>query len=76
MRQDVVELSDRVLTSGRKLWVLVNNKAEGSSPLSIMELAKRVAETQKAATTNLKRFVVRCRCAGNVVPRSRSSVNR
>ena len=47
MRQDVVDLSDRVLTSGRKLWVLVNNKAEGSSPLSIMELAKRVAERMK-----------------------------
>lgn len=47
MRADVVDLSDRVLTSGRKLWVLVNNKAEGSSPLSIMELAKRVAERRK-----------------------------
>lgn len=47
MRQDVVNLSDRVLTSGRKLWVLVNNKAEGSSPLSIMELAKRVAARRK-----------------------------
>ena len=47
MRRDVVDLSDRVLTSGRKLWVLVNNKAEGSSPLSIMELAKRVAERRK-----------------------------
>lgn len=47
MRQDVVELSERVLTSGRKLWVLVNNKAEGSSPLSIMELAKRVAARRK-----------------------------
>ena len=43
MRHDVVELSDRVLTTGRKLWVLVNNKAEGSSPLSIMELAKKIA---------------------------------
>lgn len=43
MRREVTALSDRVLTSGRKLWVLVNNKAEGSSPLSIMELAKRVA---------------------------------
>lgn len=43
MREEVVDLSDRVLTSGRRLWVLVNNKAEGSSPLSIMELAKRVA---------------------------------
>jgi uncharacterized protein YecE (DUF72 family) len=48
MRQEVVDLSDRVLTSGRKVWVLVNNKAEGSSPLSIMELAKRVAERRKA----------------------------
>lgn len=47
MRQDVVDLSDRVLTSGRKLWVLVNNKAEGSSPLSIMELARRVAERRR-----------------------------
>lgn len=43
MRRDVVELSDRALTRGRKVWVLVNNKAEGSSPLTIMELAKRVA---------------------------------
>jgi len=51
MRQDVVELSDRVLTSGRKLWVLVNNKAEGSSPLSIMELAKRVAARRKERRT-------------------------
>ena len=47
MRQDVVDLADRALTSGRKLWVLVNNKAEGSSPLSIMELAKRVAARRK-----------------------------
>jgi len=47
MRQDVVDLSDRVLTSGRKLWVLVNNKAEGSSPLSIIELAKRVARRRQ-----------------------------
>jgi uncharacterized protein YecE (DUF72 family) len=47
MRQDVVDLSDRVLTSGRKLWVLVNNKAEGSSPLSIMELARRVAARRR-----------------------------
>lgn len=47
MRQDVVDLSERALTSGRKLWVLVNNKAEGSSPLSIMELARRVAERRK-----------------------------
>ncbi|MEO8680043.1 MAG: DUF72 domain-containing protein, partial [Vicinamibacterales bacterium] len=43
MREEVTSLSDRALTTGRKVWVLVNNKAEGSSPLTIMELAKRVA---------------------------------
>jgi uncharacterized protein YecE (DUF72 family) len=47
MRQEVAALSDRALTRGRKVWVLVNNKAEGSSPLTIMELAKRVAERRK-----------------------------
>ena len=47
MREEVVELSERALTSGRKLWVLVNNKAEGSSPLSIMALAKAVADRRK-----------------------------
>jgi uncharacterized protein YecE (DUF72 family) len=48
MRRDVVELSDRALTRGRKVWVLVNNKAEGSSPLTIMELARRVAARRKS----------------------------
>jgi len=47
MRRDVVELSDRALTRSRKVWVLVNNKAEGSSPLTIMELARRVAERRR-----------------------------
>jgi uncharacterized protein YecE (DUF72 family) len=44
MREQVATLSDRALTAGRKVWVLVNNKAEGSSPLTIMELARRVAQ--------------------------------
>lgn len=48
MREDVTALSDRVLATGRKVWVLVNNKAEGSSPLTIMELAKRLAARVKA----------------------------
>lgn len=43
MRREVTELGERALTRGRKVWVLVNNKAEGSSPLTIMELARRVA---------------------------------
>ena len=55
MRQEVVDLSDRALTSGRTLWVLVNNKAEGSSPLSIMELARRVAARRKAISAATRR---------------------
>ena len=50
MRTEVADLADQVLTSGRKLWVLVNNKAEGSSPLSIMELAKRIAARRRRRT--------------------------
>ncbi len=49
MRDAVVELSDRALTRGRKVWVLVNNKAEGSSPLTIMALAQRLAARRRAA---------------------------
>jgi len=30
MREQVTAICDRVLTTGRKVWVLVNNKAEGS----------------------------------------------
>jgi uncharacterized protein YecE (DUF72 family) len=55
MRSEVLDLSDRVLTSGRKLWVLVNNKAEGSSPLSIMELAKRVAARRRQLEVGSKK---------------------
>ncbi len=49
MRRDVVALSDRGLTRGRKVWVLVNNKAEGSSPLTIMALARQLAERRRPA---------------------------
>ncbi|MEO8679016.1 MAG: hypothetical protein ABI665_08220 [Vicinamibacterales bacterium] len=50
MREPLTDLSDRALTTGRKVWVLVNNKTEGSSPLTIMELAKRVAARTRART--------------------------
>jgi uncharacterized protein YecE (DUF72 family) len=43
MRDEVVELTTRALARGRKVYVLVNNKAEGSSPLTIEALAERVA---------------------------------
>ncbi len=43
MRDQVVALTRRALSRGRKVYVLVNNKAEGSSPLTIEALAERVA---------------------------------
>jgi uncharacterized protein YecE (DUF72 family) len=43
MRDEVVALTTRALARGRKVYVLVNNKAEGSSPLTIDALAERVA---------------------------------
>ena len=43
MRDQVVALTTRALAKGRKVYVLVNNKAEGSSPLTVEALAERVA---------------------------------
>jgi len=44
MRADVVTVVKRTLAQKRRAFVLVNNKAEGSSPLTVMALAKRLAE--------------------------------
>ena len=43
MRSDVIELVERTLAVRRPTWVLVNNKAEGSSPLTVMGLARLLA---------------------------------
>lgn len=43
MRDEVVRLTARALAKGRKVYVLVNNKAEGSSPLTVEALAARLA---------------------------------
>jgi len=43
MRDEVVTLTSQALAHGRKVYVLVNNKAEGSSPLTIEALASRLA---------------------------------
>lgn len=43
MRRDVVSIARRVVNRGRGVFVLVNNKAEGSSPLTVMALAERLA---------------------------------
>lgn len=43
MRDQVVALTTRALARGHKVYVLVNNKAEGSAPLTVEALAERVA---------------------------------
>ncbi len=43
MREDVVRLVTRSARGGRRAYVLVNNKAEGSAPLTIRALAERAA---------------------------------
>ena len=46
MRRDVLDIIRRAATGSRQVYLLVNNKAEGSSPLTIEALAERfVAET-------------------------------
>jgi len=47
MRADVVQVVTRALSRGRRAFVLVNNKAEGSSPLTVMALARRLAGPQR-----------------------------
>ncbi len=42
MRADVVRLSQACELLGKVLFVIVNNKAEGSSPLTIAALAERL----------------------------------
>jgi len=51
MRADVVAIARRVVNRGRRVYVLVNNKAEGSSPLTVMALARALADatTQPSA---------------------------
>ena len=46
MRADVVRLSQACAALGKVLYVIVNNKAEGSSPLTIRALAERLAAEQ------------------------------
>jgi uncharacterized protein YecE (DUF72 family) len=42
MRQDVIDVIRRSVNAGRGVYLLVNNKAEGSAPLSIEALAERL----------------------------------
>ena len=43
MRRDVVAVTQRALKRQKRVYILVNNKAEGSSPLTVMEIARIMA---------------------------------
>jgi uncharacterized protein YecE (DUF72 family) len=43
MRQDVVRLVQAALDKDKECYVVVNNKAEGSSPLTVRSLAELIA---------------------------------
>ena len=45
MRLDVTQLLKRSLSAGQRAYVLVNNKAEGSSPLTVRALAQLMVGT-------------------------------
>jgi uncharacterized protein YecE (DUF72 family) len=45
MRADVVRLIEQALERGFEVYVVVNNKAEGSSPLTVRALAELVRQT-------------------------------
>lgn len=44
MRADVTSMAKRAVARGQRVFVLVSNKAEGSSPLTVMALAKQIAD--------------------------------
>ena len=50
MRRQVVDLAHRSLKRQKRVYVLVNNKAEGSSPLTVIELAKRLLRKKSSRT--------------------------
>ena len=44
IRGALVELIKRAIASGQPVYVIVNNKAEGSSPLSVFALARALVD--------------------------------
>lgn len=47
-RNEIAALVDEALGAGRNAWVIVNNKAEGSGPLSIERIAARLRAEGRA----------------------------
>ena len=43
MRRDTVDVLRRAAAAGQRAFLLVNNKAEGSSPLTVTALARQLA---------------------------------
>jgi uncharacterized protein YecE (DUF72 family) len=54
MRRDVVSVVQQLARGGRTSYVLVNNKAEGSSPLTVMALARAIADATAADQTSAR----------------------
>lgn len=42
-RRSLARMAVRALKAGQKVWITANNKAEGSAPLSVLELAREIA---------------------------------
>jgi uncharacterized protein YecE (DUF72 family) len=47
MRVEVTAVAMRALQRQKRVYILVNNKAEGSSPLTVVELAKRLVRERE-----------------------------
>ena len=43
-RRVLARMAARTFKAGRKVWITANNKAEGSAPLSILELGREIAK--------------------------------
>lgn len=54
MRGEVSDIVRRVLKRKRRVFVLVNNKAEGSSPLTVMALARLLAERHPSESGSVR----------------------
>jgi hypothetical protein len=42
-RRALARMAATAFRAGRKVWITANNKAEGSAPLSVLELAREIA---------------------------------
>ncbi len=43
-RRALARMAATAFKAGRKVWITANNKAEGSAPLSVLELAREIAQ--------------------------------